>query len=92
MKMKPFKYNGYRAQGELVVLREPTTPFERGMAVVRIHSDCERGTALSEADYEFECVVNAFLPNKKDVHIVSQTAPYDGYLYADNTITFSFQY
>jgi hypothetical protein len=90
--MKPFKYNGYRAKGELVVLKEPTTPFERGMAVVRIHSDCERGTALSEMDYEFDCVVKAFLPNKKDVHIVSQTAPYDDYRYADNEITFSFQY
>ena len=35
MKMKAFKLNGYRAQGELTVLVPPTTPFERGAPSLR---------------------------------------------------------
>ena len=92
MKMKPFKYNGYRAQGELTVLVPPTTPFERGRAVVKIHSDAEIGTYVD--NNALDCVIKAFLPKsaQKGIRVESQTVPDDGYLYADNTIVFSFQY
>ena len=93
MKMKAFKIDRYHAQGELVILKEPTTPFERGIAVVRIQTQAEIGSSAYDCRV-FGATVKTFLAKyaKKDIRVESENESYGEITGWNNTITFSFQY